>query len=96
MGIAFVRNFGGLFAFDLETGKKLFQSRCRGRPLLKQGKYIVTLDRRCHACFWDSEDGYKIKGRLDLSPFDLIPTNTHDGAIYGCTADGSVVAAIPK
>ena len=96
VGLAFARNIQGLRAFDLATGKEAFRERHRGRPWVMNGKFVVTLDNCRRAYFRDANDGYKVKGRLDLGPFDLVPTNPYDGAVYGCTSDGVIVAAIPK
>ena len=74
----------------------LFTEECGSKPLLRQGKWIVTLDRNRMATLRDSTDGYKAKGRLNLNMFDLMPANERDGSIYGVTADGYVVASVPR
>jgi outer membrane protein assembly factor BamB len=95
-GIAFARNTGGLSAFDLADGTLLFTEECGGKPLLRKGKWVVTLDRNRMATLRDATDGYKAKARLNLNMFDLLPANERDGAIYGVTADGYVVASVPR
>ncbi len=95
-GIAFARNRSGTHAFDLTTGNELFADAAGPKPLCRQGKYVATLDRKRTLSLRDANDGYKVKGRLNLSMFHLIPTNRTSGAIYACTADGTIVAAIPK
>jgi outer membrane protein assembly factor BamB len=95
-GIAFARNLDGLHAFDLTTGARLFQDKNARRPVCKTGKWVVTADTGRTLVFRDSTAGYEVKGRLPLAMFDLIPTNPYDGAIYGLTHDGGVVAAIPR
>ena len=95
-GIVFARNTAGLHAFNLTDGEPLFHETCGGKPLIRQGKWVVTLDRNRMATLRDSSDGYKVKGRLNLNMFDLLPTNETGGAIYGVTSDGYVVAAIPR
>lgn len=95
VGHVFVRNLSGLHAMDLTSGDKQFTQADDGRPLTRQGKWIVTIDSGRKATLRDASDDYKVKATLDLSPFDLLPTNTRDGAIYACTSDGGIVAALP-
>lgn len=95
VGIAFARNQGGLHAFDLSRGGKLFCDEPLSRPIVRKGRYVLTMDKKRTLLFRDAESDYEIKGRLGLQMFDLIPTNSTDGAIYGCTHDGGIVAAIP-
>ncbi len=95
-GIAFARNRSGTHAFDLSTGKPLFSDAAGPKPLCRNGKYIATLDRRGMLTLRDASSEFEVKGRLNLSMFHLMPTNRTSGAIYACTADGTVVAAIPK
>ena len=45
--------------------------------------------------FLNIEVSDEVKGKLDLSMFDLIPSNSGDGAVFGCTHDGGLVVAIP-
>jgi outer membrane protein assembly factor BamB len=95
-GIAFARNLNGLCAFDLVLGTPLFRDEGGGRPLAKQGRWVLTVNRERRVTVRDAEDGFRPKGVLDLQMFDLVPTNTTNGAIYGCTSDGMIVAAIPR
>lgn len=95
-GVAFAKNRKGLFAFDLQAGKALFTDKDGKKPVCQHGQWIVTQDARGQLLFHDAKNGYEVKGRLGLSMFDLLPTNGTDGAIYGCTHDGGLVAAIPK
>ena len=44
----------------------------------------------------DSTDGYQVKGTLSLGMFDLLPTNSIDGTLYGVRSDGNIVAAVPR
>ncbi|MHC5012575.1 MAG: outer membrane protein assembly factor BamB family protein, partial [Planctomycetota bacterium] len=94
-GIAFARNRNGLYAFDLASGARLFEDPEARRPVCRTGRWVVTIDRSRTLSFRDAEDGYEVKGRLPLGMFDLIPTNGSDGAIFGCTHDGGIVAAVP-
>ena len=94
-GIAFAKNRIGLSAFDLNTGAALFKDAGGRKPICQYGRYVVTLNDRCTAVFRDIESNYEAVDKLGLQMFDLIPTNTTDGAIYGITHDGSIVAAIP-
>jgi hypothetical protein len=94
-GVAFARNRDGLFAFDLRTGSRLFHSKTERRPICLHGKYLLTMDGTRTLVLRDGEDGHEVKGRLGLQMFDLVPTNAGDGAIFGCTHDGGIVAAIP-
>jgi outer membrane protein assembly factor BamB len=95
-GIAFAANVKGLHAFDLRTGTALFHDAGGGRPVCRQGKYLLTIDRRRQVTIRDTSDGYKVTGNLGLQMFDLVPCNTRNGEIFACTADGNVVAAIPR
>jgi outer membrane protein assembly factor BamB len=95
-GLVFARSTGGLSCFNLTDGELLFNETCGGKPLVRQGKWVVTLDRNRMATLRDSSDGYKAKGRLNLGMFDLMPANETGGAIYGVTADGYLVAAVPR
>lgn len=95
-GLCFARNVKGLFALDLRTGRDLFHDVHGGRPLCRQGKMVATIDGSRMVTFRDSRRGYDVTGHLNLGMFDLVPTNTSNGEIFGCTADGSIVAAIPK
>lgn len=95
-GIAFVRNVSGLHAFDVTDGTPLFTDPQGGKPLLRHGKWLLTLDRNRMASLRDMSDGFKVKGRLSLGMFDLLPTNEGSGALYGITADGYVVSATPR
>ena len=94
-GVAFARNRDGLFAFDLRSGEELFKDGAGSRPLCRQGNYVLVLDGNKNVLFRDKSKGYEVKGKLPLSMFDLIPANTTDGAIFACTHDGGIVAAIP-
>ena len=96
VGTVFVRNVLGLHALDLESGKKLFLDERGGRPVAEQGKYLMTCNRGRTLTIRDNSDGYKITQSLNLSMFDLIPTNTKNGEIFACTSDGAIVAVIPK
>jgi outer membrane protein assembly factor BamB len=95
-GVAFARNTTGLSAYDLADGKLLFHDTNGGKPLARNGKWLLTIDRNRMACLRDANDGYKAKARLNLNMFDLMPTNESGGAIYGVTADGYVVASVPR
>jgi len=95
-GLVFARSMSGLCCFNLTDGEPLFTDSNGGKPLVRQGKWVVTLDRNRMATLRDSSDGYKVKGRLNLNMFDLMPTNESGGAIYGVTADGYIVAAVPR
>jgi outer membrane protein assembly factor BamB len=96
-GIAFARTRQGLFAFDLESGKALFQEpRYEARPIAKNGRWVLTMDREHRLLVRDSEDAYRVKGRLDLRMFDLVLTNESNGQVVGVTSDGMVVLATPK
>ena len=94
-GIAFARNRNGLYAFDLRMGTKLFHDQAERRPVCLTDKYVLTIDSTRTLVFRDRTDEHKAKARLGLQMFDLVPTNTVDGAIFGCTHDGGIVAAIP-
>lgn len=97
-GLAFVRNVSGLHCFDLASGAAQFSDPkgARSRPLCRQGKWLLLVDEDRRVSLRDTSDGYKVKATLDLSMFDLLPTNTTDGTIYGVTADGGLVAAMPR
>jgi hypothetical protein len=97
-GIVFVRNVTGLHAFDLQTGDPLFSDPkgSRSRPLARHEKWVMTVDEDRRVTLRDATDGFKVKATLDLGMFDLIPTNPYDGTIYGVTADGGLVAAMPR
>jgi hypothetical protein len=95
-GIAFAKNRAGLSAFDLQTGAPLFREKDGRKPVARYGRWVVTLNEHCNAVFRDMESNYGVVDRLPLQMFDLIPTNTSGGAIYGVTHDGGIVAAIPK
>ena len=99
-GLAFARNVGGLCCFDLTTGAAQFKDRRGGKPLCRQGKWILT-GAFSKPAGWmvslrDSTDGYQVKGTLSLGMFDLLPTNSIDGTLYGVRADGNIVAAVPR
>ena len=96
VGTVFVRNVLGLHALDLESGKILFQDKAGGRAVAQQGKYLMTCDRNRKMTIRDTSDGYKVTKSLNLSMFDLIPTNSDNGEIFACTSDGSVIGVIPK
>ena len=95
-GITCVRNVDGTHAFDLTTGKKLFTCKQGERPIVRQGKYLLTsnLDRR--VTLRDATKDYAVVGTMNLGMFDLIPSNKSNGELFACTADGSIVVAIPK
>jgi hypothetical protein len=95
-GIACARNRTGLHVFDLRSGKRLFEDPDATRPVALVGQYVLTIDRDRNVQLRDSKDGYKVKGRMRLGMFDLVPTNGSDGAVYGVTHDGGIVAAIPN
>ncbi len=94
-GIAFARNRDTLFAYDLSRGGALFQDAAGRRPICMHGRWVVTLDEHKRLAFRDAKSDYEVKGKVDLSMFDLIPSNSTDGAIFGCTHDGGLVVAIP-
>lgn len=97
-GLVFARNVTGLHCFDLQTGEPRFSDPkgSRSRPLCRHGKWILTVDEERNVTLRDATDGYQVKATLQLGMFDLLPMNTYDGALYGVTADGAVVAAIPR
>jgi outer membrane protein assembly factor BamB len=95
-GIAFTRTRQGLYAHDLTAGTPLFREPRMSRPVCRQGRWILTMDLEHRLLLRDAEDGYKVKGRMDLRMFDLIPTNETSGQIFGITHDGMVVAASPR
>ena len=97
VGHVFVRNVAGLHCLDLNgVGEIQFTQGDDARPLCRQGKWVVTIDSGRQVTFYDASNGFKRASQtLDLSPFDLLPTNGRDGAIYACTSDGGIVAAIP-
>lgn len=94
-GLVFARNVNGLHAFDLRTGAAAFSDAQAARPLLRHGKYVLTIDGARKVTIRDSGNGYAVVGSANLGMFDLVPCNTSNGEIFGCTADGNVVAAIP-
>lgn len=96
VGLAFARNVKGLHAFDLVSGAPAFSDAKGGRPLARHGKHLLTIDEGRRVTIRDVSDGYKEVGTLNLGMFDLVPTNSTTGAVYACTSDGNVVAAIPK
>lgn len=95
-GLVFARNATQVGCFDLADGKALFREEAGGKPLVRHGKWVVTLDRSRNAVLRDASAGYAVKARLPLGMFDLLPTNEADGAIYAVTADGWVVASTPR
>ena len=95
-GLCFARTIGGLHAFDLRTGNEAFSDKRGGRPLCRNGKHLATIDSSRVVTFRNAADGYKVSGSLSLAMFDLVPTNSDNGEIFALTADGSIVAAIPK
>jgi hypothetical protein len=97
-GLVFVRNVSGLHAFDLQTGEPQFSDPkgSRSRPLARQGKWVLIVDEDRRVTLRDASDGFKPKATLDLGMFDLLPMNPYDGTIYGVTADGGLVAAVPR
>ncbi len=94
-GMVFARNVKGLHAFDLNSGKALFKDGAGGRPLLRNGKHLLTVKNRM-ITIRDISKNYAVSGRLNLRMFHLMPCNKANGELYACTADGMVVAAIPK
>ena len=94
-GIAFVRNRDTLFAFDLAAGQELFKDANARRPVCLHGNWVTTLDDHKRLVFRDASEDYAVKGKLDLSMFDLIPSNATDGTVFGCTHDGGLVVATP-
>ena len=94
-GLVFARNVKGLFAFDLATGDKAFDDPNGGRALLRHGKHVLTVKGRV-VTLRDASKDYAVSGKLNLRMFDLIPCNVDNGELYACTADGMVVAAVPK
>jgi len=94
-GIAFARNRDTLFAFDLVSGEKLFEDTAARRPICHAGRWVVVLDDHKRLVLRDSKDGYAVKQTIDFGMIDLIPSNASDGAIFACTHDGGIVAAIP-
>jgi len=96
VGTVFVRNVKGLHAVDLVSGKKIFTDASGGRALCEHGKYLLTCDGRRRVTIRDANNDYEVSGTINLSMFDLIPTNTANGEIYACTSDGTLVGAIPK
>lgn len=95
-GQVFVRNAGGTHCLDLRSGEVLFTDPAGGRALCRSGKWLLTADKDRRVTLRDTTDGYKAKGTLDLGMFDLLPTNEQDGAVYGVTADGYLVLAMPR
>jgi len=96
VGITMVRNSTGTHCFDLNTGKALFTCKKGERPIVRHGKYVLTSNRARRITIRDASQGYKVTGSLNFGMFDLIPTNSGNGEIFAITADGNVVAAIPK
>lgn len=97
VGLALVRNIRGLFAWDLESGEPAFRDVQGGKPLARHGDWLLTLGNDNRVTFRNSKKGYAAASeQLELGMFDLVPTNRTDGALYGATSDGSIVAAIPK
>lgn len=94
-GLAFARNTKGLYCFDLRSGERLFHDTRGGRPILRQGKWVVT-QQGPFLHFRDSTDGYKVAHSIKAAMFDLILTNPASGELYACTHDGTLLAAIPK
>ena len=74
-GLVFARSMSALCCFNLTDGEPLFTDTNGGKPLVRQGKWVVTLDRNRMATLRDASDGYKAKGRLNLNMFDLMPAN---------------------
>ncbi len=95
-GLAFARNVAGTHCFDLRTGDLRYTDPAGSRPLCRVGKWLLTVDGDRRVTVRDASDKFAEKGRLELSMFDLLPTNEHDGTVYGVTADGYVVAALPR
>ncbi len=96
VGSVFTRTRRGLHAHDLVTGKDLFLDSAGGRPLCQQGKWLLTRGKDGQVTLRNGAEGYKAQAKLNLRMFALIPTNRGDGAIYACTSDGAIVAALPK
>ncbi len=95
-GITMVRNVKGTHAFDLRTGKKLFTCKKGERPIVRHGKYVLTSNADRKVSIRDATKGYEVTGSLNLGMFDLIPSNNANGELFAVTADGSIVAALPK
>jgi outer membrane protein assembly factor BamB len=96
-GIVFARNRNGLFAYALEDGTPLFhEQRAMAKPVGRHGRWVMTADGERRVLLRDAQEGYAVKGELNLRMFDLRPTNSTDGALYGITHDGGIVAAIPR
>jgi outer membrane protein assembly factor BamB len=95
-GLVFARNVKGLHAFDLRSGAAAFSDPAGGRPLVRNGKYLLTVAGKNQVTIRDASDGFKVVGKLNLGMFDLVPCNDANGEIFACTADGNIVAAIPK
>ncbi len=94
-GLVFARNVKGLHCFDLVSGKPLFQDERGGKPVLRNGKWVVT-QQGPFLTFRDATDGYKVVHSMKLGMFDLIPTNDGSNVLYACTHDGTLLAAVPK
>jgi len=94
-GYAFVSNALGLHAFDAATGTKVFLDPHADRPLVRQAGYVLTVDS-ARGVQVRRGDGLPVTGTLPLGVFDFLPTNPRDGAVFAATADGTVVAAIPR
>ncbi len=95
-GLVFARNVNGLHCFDLRTGADRFVDARGGRALCRNGKTLVTIDGKRRMTFRDMSNGFKVSGGLNLTMCDLVPTNTQNGEIFAATADGTILAAIPK
>ena len=95
-GMAFAHNRNGLFAFDVDSGAKLFHDAGARKPVCWNGTHVATLDAGRILHIRDAAADFDETKKLHLSMFDIVPTNTTDGAIFGITHDGGVVAAIPK
>lgn len=95
-GLAFARNVTGTHCFDLGTGDLRYTDASGARPLALVGKWLLTVDGNRRVTLRDSSDKFAEKGQLELSMFDLLPTNELDGTLYGVTADGYIVMATPR
>ncbi len=96
VGITMVRNSKGTHCFDLRSGKKLFTCKKGERPICRNGKYLLTSNGERRVTIRDASKGYEVTGSLNLGMFDLIPSNNGNGELFCVTADGNIVAAIPK
>lgn len=95
-GVAFAHNRNGLFAFDVDSGKKLFHDPKARKPICWNGTHVATVDANRVMVIRDAAADFGETKKLSLAMFDILPTNTTDGTIFGITHDGGVVAAIPK